>query len=100
MLDSVFGFKVERSASRHDPQLSPDDLAPVVGALAAPVVTEGRDNGEAAPAFGVRGRLVRLDVERALVPRLDHEGLLAGQQPQGDRWSAGKHDGGVDGVRY
>ena len=62
-------------------KLGPDNLAPVAGTLAAPAVAEGRDN----PSGHARIRLSEFQVERAPVPRLDDEGLLAGQQAKGDR---------------
>src|SRR5205814_1958784 len=74
-----------RSAALCDPQLGPDDLAPVAGAFPAPAAAEGGDHHQAAPALGVGVRLAGFQVARAVVPRLDDEGLLAGQQAQGDR---------------
>jgi len=65
---------------RSQGEFGPDDLAAVAGALAAPAVAEGRDDRQAAPALGIRVRRAGLQVVRAVVPRLDDEGLLAGQQ--------------------
>src|SRR5579859_7139136 len=71
-------------------KLSPDDFAPVAGALPSPAGAERSKDGQPAPAFVIVVCLARLQVQRALVPGFDDEGCVGGHQPQGDRRSLGK----------
>ena len=101
ILVSVTPFAVAPLASpRPQGALGPDDLAVVAGALPAPAVAEGGDHGQAAPGLGVGVGLAGFQVARAVVPRLDDEGLFAGQQAQGDRRPVREGQGGVGGVGH
>ena len=44
----------------------PDDLTPVAGAFPAPIVAEGGDHGQAAPALGAGVRLARFQVGHSM----------------------------------
>src|SRR6266568_1885187 len=75
-------------------------IPPVASALPAPLRAEGGDDGQAAPAFVLVVGVAGFQVEGAVVPHLNDQGGLAGQQAEDDRRAVGKHDRGVGGVRH